>query len=359
MKLSKMTKIIVTISIFVGIAEAKMLPVVVENDTIEWTILEKKLPLPSTASEEIQKTLAGVKQPNVESRRKFTSKTKEEWNEWIEYSRVSGEYGVKKQAEKYSVSIKKEMIDGVNVYYVTPLSLVDKNNKHLFVYLHGGAYIFGGGMSALNEAILIASRAQIPVISVDYRMPPDHPFPAPIEDVVRVYKSLIKSHPVESIAMGGSSSGGGLALATVQKLKSLNVALPAALFIGTPWSDLSKSGDSLYVNEGIDRKIATYDGFITAAAKLYANGVNLKDPGLSPVYGDFSGFPPTMLVTGTRDLFLSMTVRVHRKMKAAGVVADLNVYEGLSHVEYFVVPDAPESIEAYSELGKFLKRYLQ
>ncbi len=122
---------------------------------------------------------------------------------------------------------------------------------------------------------------------------------------------------------------------------------------------MSKTGDSLYVNEGIDRKIVTYDGFLPAAVNLYANGQDIKDPGLSPVYGDFSGFPPTMLVTGTRDLFLSLTVRVHRKMKAAGVVADLNVYEGLSHVEYFVVPDAPESIEAYSELGKFLKQYLQ
>ena len=159
--------------------------------------------------------------------------------------------------------------------------------------------------------------------------------------------------------MGGSSSGGGLALAIVHKLKSLNLALPGALFIGTPWSDLTKTGDSLYVNEGIDRKIATYDGFLPAAAKLYANGHDLKDPGLSPVYGDFSGFPPTMLVSGTRDLFLSMTVRVHRKMKAAGVLADLNVYEGLSHVEYFVVPDAPESIEVYGQLGKFLKQHLK
>ncbi len=346
------------ISIFVGIAEAKMVPTVEANDTTIWTISEKKLPLPSCASEEIQKTLAGLNQPNVESRRKFASKTKEEWKEWVEYIRVSGEYGVKKRAEKYSVTIKKEMIDGVNVYYITPLSLANKNTKQLFVYLHGGAYIFGGGMSALNEAMLIASRAQIPVIAVDYRMPPDHPFPAAEEDVVRVYKSLLKSHSAKSIAMGGSSSGGGLVLATVHKLKSLRLALPGVLFVGTPWSDLTKNGDSLYVNEGIDRKITTYDGFLPAAAKLYANGHDLKEPALSPVYGDFSGFPPTMLVTGTRDLFLSLTVRVHREMKAAGVVADLNVYEGLSHVEYFIVPDAPESIEVYRELEKFLKLHL-
>ena len=351
-------KIIVSMGLFVVIIQAEVPSTAITDNNI-WTIPEKRLPLPSRASEEIQKTLAGLKQPNVESRRKFTSKTKEEWKEWVEYVRVSGEYGVKNRAEKYNVTIEKEMIDGVNVYSITPMSLVNKNTKHLFVYLHGGAYIFGGGMSALTEAILIANRVQIPVVVVDYRMPPDHPYPTAIEDVVRVYKALIKSNPAGSIAMGGSSSGAGLALATIHKLKSLQLALPAALFIGTPWSDLTKNGDSLYVNEGIDRKIVTYDGFITAAAKLYANGTNLKDPGLSPVYGDFSGFPPTMLVTGTRDLFLSFTVRVHRKMKASGVVADLNVYEGLSHVEYFIVPDAPESIEVYSELKKFLKLHLQ
>ncbi len=359
MKLSGMKKLIAVMSVFLSIAEARMTLPVEANNNITWTISEKKLPLPSCASKEIQKTLAGIRQPNVENRRKFAPKTKEEWKDWAEYSRESGAEGAKNWAEKYKVTIKKEMIDGVNVYYLTPASLTPKKSKHLFVYLHGGAYIFGGGMSGLSEAVLIASRVQIPVVAVDYRMPPDHPYPVPVEDVVRVYKSLIKSHPAASIAMGGSSSGGGLALATVHKLKSLQLTLPGALFIGTPWSDLTKSGDSLYVNEGIDRKIVTYDGFITAAAKLYADGHDLKEPGLSPVYGDFSGFPPTMLVTGTRDLFLSLTVRVHRKMKAAGVIADLNVYEGLSHVEYFVVPDAPESIEAYSELEKFLEQYLQ
>ena len=359
MKLSRVKKLIVVMSVFLGIVEAKMTLPVEANNTVAWTISEKKLPLPSCASEEIVKVLAGIRQPNIETRRKFAPKTKEEWKDWAEYSRESGAEGTKEWAEKYKVTIKKEMIDGVNVYYLTPASLLSKKSKHLFVYLHGGAYVFGGGMSGLSEAVLIASRAQIPVVAVDYRMPPDHPYPAAVEDVVRVYKSLIQSHSEGSIAMGGSSSGGGLALATVHKLKSLNLALPAALFIGTPWSDLTKRGDSLYVNEGIDRKIVTYDGFLPAAVNLYANGQDIRDPGLSPVYGDFSGFPPTMLVTGTRDLFLSLTVRVHRKMKAAGVVADLNVYEGLSHVEYFVVPDAPESLEVYSELGKFLKQNLE
>lgn len=359
MKLSSIKRIIVAMSVFLGIVEAKIPLSLEANNSTAWTILEKKLPLPSCASKEMQKTLKSIREPNVENARKFTAKTKKEWKDLVEYSRISGSYGVNDMAKEYNITIKKEMIDGVNVYYLRPISLPNINEKKLFIYLHGGAYIFGGGMSGLSEAILIASRTQVTVVSVDYRMPPDHPFPAASEDVVSVYKSLIKSHPKTSIAMGGSSSGGGLTLATVHKLKALGLQLPKALFVGTPWSDLTKSGDSLYVNEGIDRKIVSYDGFVSAAAKLYANGHDMKKPGLSPVYGDFKDFPPTMLVTGTRDLFLSFTVRVHRKMRAAGVLADLNVYEGLSHVEYFVVPNAPESVEVYSELEKFLKLHLR
>ena len=329
------------------------------NTEIRWKIPQKNLPLPSCASTEVQKVLSQIKQPNLEARKKFSIPSKAEWKAWEEYSRLNASEGVKRWADKYHVEIRNKTIDGVNVYYLLPSGLHKKQFKHLFVYLHGGAYIFGGGVSGLSEGILIAARTQIPVIAIDYRMPPDYPFPAAVKDVVRVYQALLKTHNATSIAMGGSSSGGGLTLATIHQLKSLHITLPGALFIGTPWADLSKCGDSLYTNEGIDRKIVTYDGFIAAAAKLYANGQNLKNPYISPVYGDFTGFPPTMLITGTRDLFLSLTVRVHRKMKAAGVIADLNVYEGLSHVEYFVIPNSPESKEVYKELQIFLKQYLQ
>ena len=351
-------KVLLVMGLIVIIIHAESIPRS-KSDNIVWTIHEKKLPLPSCASNEIQKILADLKQPNTEARKKFRHKSKDEWEDWISYAKEIGTEGAKKWAKKYNVHIKKELIDGVNVYYLTSNSSNKKKDKQIFIYLHGGAYLFGGGMSGLNEAILIASRVGIPVISIDYRMPPDSPYPAALDDVITVYKSLIKSYSNRSMAMGGSSSGGGLTLAVVQKLKSLKLPLPASLFVGTPWSDLSKNGDSLYVNEGVDRKIVTYDGFLPEAVKLYANGHDIKESGLSPVYGDFSNFPPTMLITGTRDLFLSLTVRVHRKLKAAGVEADLNVYEGLSHVEYFIVPDSPESNEVYKELKKFLAHHLQ
>jgi acetyl esterase/lipase len=106
-------------------------------------------------------------------------------------------------------------------------------------------------------------------------------------------------------------------------------------------------------NEKVDNILVSNDGWLGDAAKLYANGHDLKDPQLSPVYGDLSGFPPTILTSGTRDLFLSNTVRVHRKLRQAGVVADLHVFEGQSHAQYAGDPDAPETKEHFGELTAY------
>ncbi len=316
----------------------------------------KALPLPAAASAVVRQSIASAPQPDLDRRRTFRMPSNEELRDWIAYSRENGEEGARIWAKRYGVTIRKEKIGDIDVYRLLPRQ--KSYNDALFVYLHGGAYLFGGGMSGLHEAILIASRIGIAVLSVDYRMPPDYPYPTAVEDVVTVYKKIRERYAPNRIVMGGSSSGGGLTLAVVQTLQKRHITLPAALFVGSPWADLTKTGDSLYVNEAVDRKIVTYDGFIAAAAKLYAHGHDLKESGLSPLYGDFSHFPPTMLVTGTRDLFLSLTVRVHRKLRAANVPSDLHLFEGLSHVDYFVLPESAESKETYRELKRFLDRYL-
>lgn len=208
------------------------------------------------------------------------------------------------------------------------------------------------------EAAIIASRAGIPVLSVDYRMPPAHPFPAAVDDVISVYREVLKTHNPAKLGIGGTSAGGGPALAAVHQMKALDIALPAGIYAGTPWSDLTRTGDTLSTNEGIDRVLVTYDGLLLAAARLYAGDNDLKDPLISPVYGNFGGFPPTFLVSGTRDLFLSDTVRTHRGLRVAGVLADLHVYEGLSHGGYLLVPSSPESEDLYRELGVFLDKHL-
>jgi monoterpene epsilon-lactone hydrolase len=135
--------------------------------------------------------------------------------------------------------------------------------------------------------------------------------------------------------------------------------LPGALFAGTPWTDLTKTGDSYFTNEGLDRILVSYEGLLKEAAKMYAGGNDLRNPLLSPIYGDFGAFPPTFLITGTRDLFLSCTVRVHTKLLAARVPADLIVFEGHSHADYVALHDTPEAKLYYEQLDKFLIRHLR
>lgn len=121
---------------------------------------------------------------------------------------------------------------------------------------------------------------------------------------------------------------------------------------------LTKTGDTVRTNEYLDNIIPTHDGLLDAAARVYAGREDLRNPLVSPVYGDFKGFPPAILVTGTRDLLLSDAVRVHRKLRQAGVAAQLHVFEGLSHAEYIGLFNAPESKDAWTEIASFFARRL-
>ena len=189
-------------------------------------------------------------------------------------------------------------------------------------------------------------------------MPPDFPYPAAMDDAMAVWKEVVKTNDPKKMAIFGTSTGGGMTLAMVLRAKAEGLPLPAATAPGTPWSDMTKTGDTFFTNEKVDNILVSNDGWLGDAAKLYANGHDLKDPQLSPIYGDFAGFPPTILTSGTRDLFLSNTVRVHRKLRQAGVVADLHVFEGQSHAQYAGDPDAPETKEHFGELAAFFDKYL-
>jgi acetyl esterase/lipase len=134
--------------------------------------------------------------------------------------------------------------------------------------------------------------------------------------------------------------------------------MPGAIAPGTPMSDATKTGDSFYTNEMVDNVLVSRDGFCDAATVVYAHGHSLTDPLISPVYGDMHGFPPAILTTGTRDLLLSNTVRVHRKLREAGVDAQLQVFEGESHAQYEFDDRAPETKEAFGEITTFFDKHL-
>ena len=305
-------------------------------------------------SPEIQGLIAGPYPPHFNA----DPKSAAEWKDLIDRRAKLAIATLPAMKEKFKVTVEPTTIAGVKAFIVTPKTMPAQNKGRLLVHVHGGGYVFGPGEAALPEAILMAGIGGYKVISVDYRMPPDFPYPAAMDDAMAVWKDVVKKHNPRKMAIFGTSTGGAMTLAMVLRAKSEKLPLPAAIAPGTPWSDIANIGDTYETNEWVDNVLVTWDGWLGRAAKLYANGKDLKDPQLSPIYGDFSKFPPTILTSGTRDLFLSNTVRTHRKLRRAGVVADLNVYEGQSHAQYSFNMNAPETIEAFTDIAKFFDRYL-
>ncbi len=260
--------------------------------------------------------------------------------------------------ERLHVKIEPATIDGVRVHVVTPDEIPAANRDKLLIHVHGGCYTLFPGLSGATEAIMMAGFAHYKVIAVDYRMPPEAYFPAAIDDAITVYRSALKTTPARNMAFFGTSAGGALTLEMVLRARQLGLPMPGAIAPGTPMSDVTKTGDSFQTNERVDNVLVSRDGFCDAATKVYARGHDFKDPLLSPVYGDMHGFPPAILTTGTRDLLLSNTVRVHRKLLRAGVEAELEVFEGESHAQYQFDDRVPEAREAFTEIGDFFGKHL-
>jgi acetyl esterase/lipase len=260
--------------------------------------------------------------------------------------------------QRFNLTMTPQVMDGVRVHVITPRNLPAANRNRVLVHLHGGCYVLGVGAAGTIEGLLMAGLGRFKVISVDYRMPPEAYFPAALDDAVTVYRAAVRQAGARRVAVFGTSAGGALTLQTVLKAKDLKLPMPGAIAAGTPMADATKVGDSFYTNEGIDNVLVSREGFCDAATKVYANGHDLKDPLISPVYGDMNGFPPAILTSGTRDLLLSNTVRTHRKLRRAGVVADLHVYEGQSHAHYGRNETIPETREAFGEIAAFFDRHL-
>ena len=236
------------------------------------------------------------------------------------------------------------------VYKIVPAGC-EKDSPNAYLEIHGGALITGGGECCRITGIMTALRLGVVTWAVDYRMPPDHPYPAPLEDCLTAYGELVREHGASHVVVGGMSAGGNLAAATILRARDEGLALPAAAVLLTPEVDLTESGDSFTTNVGLDNLLTQRQ---MPANLLYAGGHDLTLPYVSPLFGDFTkGFPPTFLRTGTRDLFLSNTVLMHRALRNAGIPAELHVQEAGGHAGFFGL--APEDIEIDDELRRFIR----
>jgi monoterpene epsilon-lactone hydrolase len=319
------------------------------------TVPGRSIPVPTTASAEMQANIAApYRLPAWNPNPKNASELKALVAS-LAATTASAQPAIR---QRLGVTMEAAVMGGVKVFILTPKAMPPENRNRLLVHVHGGAYVYNPGDAGTQEATLMAGYGGYKVISVDYRMPPDFPYPAALDDAMAVWKAAMTMQKPENMAIFGTSTGGGLTLAMVLRAKQEHLPLPAAIAPGSPWSDLTETGDTFKTNEWLDNVLVSYRGFLSQVAPLYANGHELKEPFLSPIYGDFSGFPPAILTSGTRDLFLSLTVLTHRKLRRAGVEADLQVFEGVSHAQYYFDPYAPESKEAFTEIARFFDRHL-
>jgi len=248
------------------------------------------------------------------------------------------------------VTVAETEVAGVPTFVIHGPEVTDPDALPLYLYVHGGGLIMGAGEACRLMSSAAALGAGLPTYAPDYRMPPDHPYPASLDDLMAVYRALLALRSPDRLFVGGASAGGNLAAALLLRALHEGLPMPAGLVLQTPEVDLTESGDSFVTNAGFDNVL----GSLMHANLLYANEVDLAHPYLSPLFadpGDLARFPPTFLQAGTRDLYLSNTVRMHRALRAAGVEAELHVWEAMPHGGF---GGAPEDIEVMTETRRFL-----
>ncbi|AIF47009.1 alpha/beta hydrolase [Dyella japonica] len=258
----------------------------------------------------------------------------------------------------YPVKTHRETIAGVVTDVVEPAQgIAPANQKRVLINLHGGAFLWGAHSGGLVESIPIASLGRIKVISVDYRQGPEHVFPAASEDVEAVYRQLLKQYSPGSIGIYGCSAGGVLTGEAVARLIDHQLPVPGA--IGTFCGSLvDMSGDSAYMAPLLNGAPVP-DHPLALADLPYFKGARATDPmvspGLSP--GLLARFPPTLLITGTRDMAMSSVIHSENLLSQAGVSTELHVWEGMWH-SFFSDPEMPESRAAYETIVRFFDHHL-
>jgi len=204
-------------------------------------------------------------------------------------------------------------------------------HKQVILHCHGGGYSTGSSLYARTLTAKLASCTGMEVLAFDYRLAPEHPAPAPLEDALKVWDYLmLKGYGARDVIITGDSAGGNLALALVLKLKEQGRLLPKGLVLMSPWTDLTSSGESFREKEDLDPVLNA--SYIERMIYAYAEGKDLQDPYLSPLFGNFEGFPPTYIQVGSNEILLSDSIRLKEKMQAAGVNVKLDVFEGMWHV---------------------------
>jgi acetyl esterase/lipase len=227
------------------------------------------------------------------------------------------------------------------------------------LYLHGGGYVIGSINTHRSLVARISAASGARGLAIDYRLAPEHPHPAAVEDATAAYRWLLEQgiEPAR-IAVAGDSAGGGLTLATLLALRDAGDPLPAAGVCLSPWTDLEGSGASAQPG-AVDDPLLHYEGLVEMARHYVGEEGDLRDPLAAPLHGDYAGLPPLLIQVGTREILLDDSTRVAERARAAGVDVTLEPWEGLIHVwQMFGALGVPEADEAVTRIGEFVRKHL-
>jgi len=253
-----------------------------------------------------------------------------------------------------NVAVEAVDIHGLHAEWLTPKGCPDDK---LLLYLHGGAYVMGNCATHRQMVSYIAKYSGIKALLPEYRLAPEHPFPAAVDDAVGLYRSLLADgYPAENIVIAGDSAGGGLTMATLLSLRDARIPLPAAACLLSPWLDLAATGESMTTHAKKDPWFQPEDMPIVAA--YYCRQDQIRNSLVSPVYADLSGLPPLYIQVGEDEILLSDSTRAADKVKAAGGEVEIEIWPGMWHVFQAFLIQVPESKKAVKKIGNFVRRIL-
>jgi epsilon-lactone hydrolase len=257
----------------------------------------------------------------------------------------------KARAARFGVGVTKGRMAGVPVKFVRRHDTDAEADRRLLINFHGGGFMVDSG--SLTETIPIAGLTGIPVVTVMYRMAPEHPFPAAVDDALAVYRVALEHRPAHAIGVYGTSAGAILTLQLLARIKAEGLPMPASGGFFSGSGDLARAGDC----EGYLPSILGERAGPDVVAD-YSAGTERTDPLLSPIYGDLTGLPPIMAMTSTRDQLLSQTILADHALRRAGVAVDLRVYEGMMHA-FWAWIECPETDVALEAQADFLSKHLR
>lgn len=270
----------------------------------------------------------------------------------IEKLRQAVEDGARFSSFPKSVQSQTMMIDHIPAEWILP---PQADTHSAVLYLHGGGYALGSIKSHRATAGQIAEAGNIRVLIIEYRLAPEHPFPAALQDALSAYDWLQKNG-CEKIILIGDSAGAGLALSTATFLRDKRVSMPMLVICMSPWVDLEGTGESITTNSGRDPLFKVDD---LRLSRYYVGKNNPRDPRISPLYADFAKLSPIVIHVGADEMLLSDSTRLAEKAGNAGVDVQIKIWPGMWHVFPFFAPFMPEASQAVTEIGDAIKRRIR